>query len=81
MENGHRFIESATLSAKLLGISAEGKSPLIEFLGGENTSNRFLMRHRTSGKVVIGAKEAVRNITIKVSFKKMAGGSDVMHNV
>lgn len=53
---------------------------MIEFLGGENTSNRFLMRHRTSGKVVIGAKEAVRNI-IKVSFKKMAGGSDVMHNV
>lgn len=54
---------------------------MIEFLGGENTSNRFLMRYQTSGKVVIGAKEAVRNITIKVSFKKMAGGSDVMHNV
>lgn len=39
------------------------------------------MRYQTSGKVVIGAKEAVRKVTIKVSFKKMAGGSDVMHNV
>lgn len=64
-----------------MGISAEGKSPSIEFLGGENTSNRFLMRHRTSVKVVIGAKEAVRNVKIKVLFKKMAGGSDVTHNV